>query len=287
MSRSATKRRSQKRRRSRFAQLSPAYKAVLGLIAPVCTILATLLALNVIHPFGEEDALASGVRKTSEAATAAVTVHFSAGGQHPRQFDADGVFDYRTGWARFDYEFGDEPRVEARMHRGDIYIRLPRAGARPWVHANLADAREQLEDYAAAAGLPAPPADLSSLTDVDFTDPSQVLEQLRRATAVKSLGPDRVFGVAVRGYEAVIPPRRAADPRLAITAMIDGDELIRRLDIAATGGAMPFTATMTFTDFGRRVSVEAPRPGLVRELQDVLDQLLASAGSSTPSSSHA
>jgi hypothetical protein len=270
------KQRSRKRRSrlaSAFAQLSPAYKAVVALVGPICAIIGTLLALGVIGPVGDNDALAQSVQRTSEATTAAVAVTFKA---RDRAFDATGDFDYRSGWGRFRYDFGDgSGPIEARLHAGDVYINLPELGSQPWIHANLATAHDELADWAKAAGKPSPPADLASLGDLDFSDPSQLLERLRRASDVKHLGADRVYGIATERYRAVVAPRQRDDVRLVVTAWIDGDQLIRQLALAAPDGPAPFTVTMNFVKFGEPLDIRAPQSSRVRELGDVLDHLLA------------
>jgi hypothetical protein len=259
--------------RAAFARLSPAYKAIVALVAPIGTIVATLLALNVIQPFGGDDAFAAGVQRTSEATTSAIAVQFRA---RDRSFDATGDFDYQSGWGRFNYELGDQAQaVQARLHGGDIYIHLPELRSKPWIHADLATAHDELADYAEAAGQSAPPADLASLGEMDFSDPSQVLERLRRASAVKHVGDDRVFGVATQRYRAVVAPRDSSEVRLVVNAWIDGDQLIRRLELDAPDGAAPFTVTMNFVKFGDPLHIRPPRASQVRELGDLLDQLLA------------
>jgi hypothetical protein len=255
-----------------FRRLSPAYKAVVGLVAPIGTIVATLLALNVIQPFGE-DALAAGVERTSEAATATVNVRYESSPPEGQAiaFTAAGEFDYRARRGRMDYEFtegaGALDRVEAVFAERDLYLSLP-GGGDTWLHADLDVAAEQIADRAKAARAEAPPPELASLGAFDFNDPSQALARLRDASAVEELGEETVFGVATTRYRA----RLEGDQPLAATAWIDATSLIRRLELTTDEGPAPFTMTMELTEFGKPVDISVPED--VREL----DELLAGIG---------
>jgi hypothetical protein len=259
-----------------FKRLSPTYKAIVALVAPIGTIIATLLALNVIQPFGE-DAFAASVDRTTEAATAAINIRYESTPESGAavEFTAAGEFDYRArrGSLRYDFSGTDLQGVEVRFADRQVYLKLTEAG--DWIHADLDTAREQIADYAEAAGLEEPPAELASIQDLDINDPSQVLAQLRRASAVEELGEETIFGVATTRYRATIEPREQDEQRLTVTAWIDGSSLIRRLELAAGDGPAPFTMTMEFTEFGKPVDVRPPAPENVRELDEVLDELLA------------
>jgi len=267
-----------RRLRTLFGRLHPAYKALIALVAPVGTIIATLLALNIIQPVGG-DALASSVDRTTDAASAAITMRFSSEVPDGRAmaFEANGEFDYRAGVAQLRYDYSATPGredltdVEVRFRRRHAYIRL--AGRRSWIHADLATAQETLEDYAEAAGLEAPP-ELASLTEFDFNDPSRVLDRLRGASAVEELGEESVYGVGTTKYRAVVEPRQRDDQRIRATAWIDDGELIRRLDLASDDHPAPFSMTMLFAKFGTPVDVRVPRPADVTELDEVLERLL-------------
>lgn len=249
-----------------FKRLSPAYKAIVGLIAPIGTIIATLLALNVISPFGD-DALAAGVDTTTEAGTAAVTIRYASPAV---TFSAAGGFDYRArrGALRYDFEGADEP-VDVRFADRDVYLKLTANG--DWIHANLDTAKEQVADYAEAAGLDEPPVGLASIQELDVNDPSQVLAQLRRASKVEELGEETIFGVATTKYRANVD----GEQPFVATAWIDGSNLIRRLELTAKEGPTPFTMTMEFADFGEPVDAQRPPAEDVQELEDLLDRLLA------------
>lgn len=254
-----------------FKRLSPAYKAIVALVAPIGTIIATLLALNVIQPFGE-DAFAAGVDHTTDAGSAAIALRYESRPETgpPIAFAATGDFDYRTrrGALRYDFDGADGLRdVEVRFADRDIYMNLPGAGA--WVHADLEVAREQVADYAEAAGRDGPPASLASIQELDFNDPSQVLARLGGASEAEELGEETIFGVATRRYRATI----GGDQPFVATAWIDGASLIRRLEVVAEQGRTPFTMTMDFSDFGKPVDVRPPDPADVQELGDLLERL--------------
>jgi hypothetical protein len=261
-----------------FRKLSPAYKAIVALIAPIATIVGMLLALNVISPFGE-DAFAAGVDRTTEAASAAVNIRYEATPENGPaiMFAADGAFDYRAGRGALRYDFsGTEGSdelgdVEVRFAGRQVYLKL--ADGSKWIHADLDKAREQVADYAEDAQLDAAPADLASIQDLGLNDPSQVLAKLRRASAVEELGEETVYGVATKRYRATIEPSRKGEQRIVATVSIDGSGLIRRLELVSRDGPSPFTMTMDLTEFGEPVDVRRPAPENVRELEELLDEL--------------
>jgi hypothetical protein len=249
---------------SAFKRLSPGYKAIVALVAPIGTIIATLLALNVIQPFGE-DALAAGVDRTSDAATAAINVQVTSG---DLAFDAAGDFDYRSQQGLLRYDFSRTPGaeglsdVEVVYSRGEAYMKLAQ-GERPWIHVDLATVKQDLADLGAEAqGVP-------GLGELDFSDPSQALAQLRRATEVEEIGSKTIYSVPTTGYRGVIEPEERGAERLTATAWIGGDDLIRRLELEGR----TLQLTMDFTEFGKPVAVRLPPDRQVQELEDALLQL--------------
>lgn len=58
-----------------------------------------------------------------------------------------------------------------------------------------------------------------------------------------------------------------------MTAWIDGSDLIRRLALEGDD----YTLTMEFSEFGTPVEARPPVPANLRELEDVLNELLANA----------
>jgi hypothetical protein len=263
-----------------FKRLSPAYKTVVALVAPIGTIIATLLALNVVQPFGE-DALAASVDRTTEAATAAINIRYATTPESgpPVRFDAAGAFDYRAGRGELRYDFsdtagGDALRdVEVRFAGRQVYLKLTEGG--DWIHADLDTAREEVAEYAQVAGRDAAPPGLASIQELEINDPSQVLAELRSASAVEELGEETIFGVHTTHYRATIEPREEGDQRLVANAFIDGSGLIRRLDLEGRDGPAPFRMTMEFTEFGKPVDVRPPAAENVRELAEILDALPA------------
>jgi hypothetical protein len=262
-----------------FKRLSPAYKAIVALVAPIGTVVGMLLALNVIQPFGE-DALAASIDRTTEAATAAINVSYATSPEsgQPVRFDAAGAFDYRAGRGQLRYDFsdtagGDQLRdVEVRFDGRQVYMRLTEGG--DWIHADLDTAREEIAEYAEVAGRDPAPG-LASIQDLEINDPSQVLAQLRRASEVEKVGEATIFGVPTTRYRATIAPREEGERRLVANAFIDGSGLIRRLDLESREGPSPFTMKMEFTEFGEPVDIRPPAAENVRELQEILDALPA------------
>jgi hypothetical protein len=252
-----------------FKRLNPAYKVIVGLVAPIGTIVGMLLALNIINPVGD-DALAASVEKTS-ATTAAIAMSFDGAG---RSFDAKGDVDYTTGWTRFHYDVPGGT-ADVLQHRNDVYLNIhrPELGDKPWIHADLATAHDDMAAYAKATGAKAPPASIASLTDLDFTDPSQALARLRHATDVKKAGDETIFGIPTHRYHAVVEPRDANGTKLDVTAWIDDNQLIRRLRLKAPSGDAPFTATLDFLKFGEELDIRPPRPAQVIELEKLLFNL--------------
>ena len=254
---------------STFKRLSPAYKALVALVAPICTILGMLLALNVISPFGE-DALAAGIDQTAGAGTAAINVRVTG---PDVAFDAAGDFDYRTRRALLNYDFSRTPGsesltdVEAVFSRDQAYLKLGE-GKRPWVHVDLRTANDDLAEFAEATGTEVPAGGLGSLGDLDLTDPSQALAQLRRAGEIEEVGSETIFSVPTTGYRGVIKPEKGGEP-LTATAWIGPDDLIRRLDLEGD----ELEVTMDFSDFGKPVDAEVPGVGQTQELTDVLFRL--------------
>jgi hypothetical protein len=266
--------------RPAFRRLPLVAKVVVGFIGPVGTILGTLLALNVIHPFGD-DALASAI-KHIDASTAAIVLKFTPRDPAGKQtaFDATGEFDYSAGRGRLHYEFADaigaggRHDVEARFHGRQVYLELGSSKAkRPWVHADLAVAHQQLATFAAMAGRDAPLPDLTSLTELNFNDPSQVLRELKRADSFAALGHVRVLGFDTTRYRAVIKPSTRQGQRLTVNAFIDDDNLIRRLTVATEDRPAPFELTMDFRRFGTAVKAATPPADKVQELADLLRRL--------------
>jgi hypothetical protein len=142
-------------------------------------------------------------------------------------------------------------------------------GERPWVHADLQTAEDDLAEFAEATGGEPPAGGLAALSSLDITDPSQVLARLRRASEVEEVGSETIFSVPTTGYRGVIRPEGGGATPLTVTAWIGADDLIRRLDIAGDD----VEATMDFSDFGKEVDVAVPAAGQVQELGDVLFRL--------------
>jgi hypothetical protein len=257
--------------RARFAALGPAYKALIALVAPVATIITTLLALGVIDK-SDGDALAAGAGKTSEAGTAYVDLQFTGGaeGDVQRAFEAHGQYDYRARRGQLVYDFSATPGAEQLTDVPVIYAgrhAYVQVGNGRWVHVNLATARDEVSDAAAADPSRAAQADIDALGDLDFNDPSQVLSYLREHSGAKQIGEENVFGTATKMYRGTV---RADGGPLVITAWVGDDDLIRRLTVERERGKAPFALTMELSRFGEPVRARVPARSDVTELADWL-----------------
>jgi hypothetical protein len=257
--------------RARFAALGPAYKALIGLVAPVATIITTLLALGVIDKSGS-DALAAGAGKTSEAGTAHVDLEFTGGAQGAakRAFEAHGAYDYRARRGQLRYDFSATPGAEqltdiAVVFAGrQAYVQRAKGD---WVHVDLGTARETLTEAAAANPGIRSQGDVAALGDLDLNDPSQVLSYLRKHSGAKQIGEENVFGTATKVYRGTVD---ADGGPVAVTAWVGDDDLIRRLTVEGEPGDAPFALTMELSRFGEPVRVRVPARGDVTELADLL-----------------
>jgi hypothetical protein len=136
-----------------------------------------------------------------------------------------------------------------------------------WVHVNLATARDEVSDAAAADPSRAAQADIDALGDLDFNDPSQVLSYLREHSGAKQIGEENVFGTATKMYRGTV---RADGGPLVITAWVGDDDLIRRLTVERERGKAPFALTMELSRFGEPVRARVPARSDVTELADWL-----------------
>jgi len=257
-------------------RLSPAAKGALALVAPVATILTTLLALGVITPFGTEDALASGARNTQDAATSRLSLTYSSRseGGTPTEFSAAGVFDYRQNRGALTYDFSGTPAydaltgVEMRFLDRLVFMHFPAEvldGPRRWIRVDLDKAEETLAVADEAAG--GSGSDLGFLSELELNDPSAILAVLERGRDVKELGEEELFNVPVRVYRATVD---AGGRELTATAWIDDDELIRRLRLTSDEGPEPFELVMDLSDFGTEAGAEAPPSEQVIDLETLV-----------------
>lgn len=175
----------------------------------------------------------------------------------------------------------DALQVDVVMDGLTMYMRMPLLAAqlpagKTWVSVDAGKA-------AASSG-----ADLSSLLERSYADPSQYLEYLRTAGALEELGSEEVRGVPTRhvrttvdlkAYLATLEPelRKSLAPSVekfeemagsakpVMDAWVDDEGLVRRVGLdmrfgvpGASGGDATMSMTVDLYDFGADVVVEVP-----------------------------
>ena len=144
-----------------FKRLHPAYKTVISLVAPIATIIATLLgaqrdpAVQRGRPRGERRPDRRGRHGRRQR-----PVRERRRGRVPRRRGLRLPRGSRQPALRLQRHAGRRQRlrgVEAVFDGRQVYLRL--AGGKQWIHADLDAAGEQMADYAEAEGKE-PPADL-------------------------------------------------------------------------------------------------------------------------------
>ena len=262
---------------------SGAFKATIALVGPATAIISTLLALNVITPFGQEDAIAKGLDKTRAASTSAVSIELDvrspANGSSPTSFSAEGKVDHDTGRGRLSFDFGETEGLASAANVDAIFAgrivflkaELP-AGAtpadRPWLRIDPVRVTERLRELRAFDESAQLPADLSFLAKTNFVDPSQALDYLERSSDLEEVGERTLFGRKTTLYSGGFTQKGS---RFRVRVWIDEDDLIRRLEV--TGGPEDIAYTVSFRDFDVEVNPEPPPPGQVVDAMSVLDKL--------------
>ena len=268
---------------------SGTFKASVALVGPATAIISTLLALNVITPFGEEDAIAKGLDKTRATSTSAVSMELDvrspANGSSPTGFSAEGEVDHETGRGRLLFDFGQTEglasasNVEAIFAGRIIFLKaeLP-AGAtppdKPWLRVDPVAVTERLRELKAFDESAELPADLSFLEKTDFVDPSQALDYLERSSNLEEVGERTLFGRKTTLYSGGFTQNGA---RFRVRTWIDEDDLIRRLEV--TGGREDIAYTVRFRDFDVEVNAQPPPPDKVVDAMSVLDKLSGATAS--------
>ncbi|HST25186.1 MAG TPA: hypothetical protein VLJ76_04285 [Gaiellaceae bacterium] len=257
--------------RGRKLTLGVWWKAVIGIVGPTATIIGTLLALGVIHPFGGGDsALAAAAGQTQEAGTASaiISVDFVAGGKSITQSLGRAKFDFVSQTYSADLETRTataSSRSELVYVAGSLFQRVtpeslqPLPGGRHWLSIDLGK----------VAG-----TNTSSelgLLGLGESDPSHFLAYLKSSGNVKKIGPDTLFTVPTTHYAADLDPdkplanfpaqRKAAavsGERVHEDAWIDARGLVRRIKLVLVIPPLTFDETVDFTSFGDPVTITAP-----------------------------
>lgn len=268
---------------------SGGFKAGLALVGPTTAIISTLLALGVITPFAEEDAIAQGLETTRAANTSSVAIALAmrspASGAPPASFSADGEFDHETGRGRLFFDFGqtkgleNASNVEAIFAGRLIYLRgeLPAGAApadKPWLRIDPVPVTERLRKLQTIDESIALPVDLSFVAKTNFVDPSQALGYLERSSDLEPVGERTLFGRKTTLYRGGFTQNGG---RFGVRAWIDEEDLIRRLEV--TGGPEDLTYSVRFRDFDVEVDARPPPAGQVIDAMRVLDEISGAAGS--------
>jgi hypothetical protein len=268
---------------------SGGFKAGIALVGPTTAIVSKLLALGVISPFGQEDAIAKGLETTRATSTSLVSIELEvrkpASGSGPTSFSAQGAFDHETGRGRLSFDFGgtegleSASNVEAIFAGRVVYLKgdLP-AGAKPsekpWLRLEPAAVAERLRKLQQLDEPVDLPVDLSFVGKTDFVDPSQALDYLERSSDLEPVGERTLFGRKTTLYAGGFTEKGG---RFKVRVWIDEDDLIRRLEV--TGGREDITYTVRFRDFDVKVDAQPPPPGQVIDAMRVLDQISGATGS--------
>ena len=267
---------------------SGAFKATVGLVGPTTAIVSMLLALGVISPFGQEDAIAKGLETTRATSTSLVSIELEvrepASGSGPTNYSAQGAFDHETGRGRLTFDFGATEGLERASNVVAIFAgplvylkgELP-AGAtppdKPWLRIDPAEVTERLRKLQELDESVALPVDMSFVGKTDFVDPSQALDYLDRSSDLEPVGERTLFGVTTTLYKGGFTEKGG---HFGVRVWIDENDLIRRLEV--TGGAEDITYTVRFRKFDVEVNAPPPPPKQVIDAMSVLDRLSGVGG---------
>jgi hypothetical protein len=237
------------------------------------------------------DAAARTAAARSARVSTSVLVTDPAGGR--ARFSGKGAFDFerRVGWMDLRLLEGDDGGYggtsTAIFRETSVYYRLP-AGALPggkrWI-------RLDLQDVADALGI-----DLGPLVQGSQADPAQHLLWLSALDpAVTRIGEEEIRGTPTTRYRAAVdlgrlegqaPPGKEAEwsayvqtlrDRLGlefipVEVWVDADGRVRRLthELGFAGSGRSARVTTDLSDFGVDVSADAPPPGQVAALSDLI-----------------
>ncbi|HEV2756652.1 MAG TPA: hypothetical protein VG318_12860 [Actinomycetota bacterium] len=248
----------------------PLARAVAALVGLAATVIPLLLALGVISPIGDKDALTESRARTLEAGSSKIRIDVDAGAR-TTEYTATGTFDYREDRGTFRYNLTRNPAFEAvaageiRFFQNVAFTDMLAGSPRPWVLIDLEDDPALAANTAKeckGGGL-----DVGPVAEIRIEDPTRVLAALAASAELADLGTDREFGVELHKYRGTLRATGARG-RVTATAWIDDDDLVRRIQLAAAGGAS--TTTMTFYDFGAPVDTAPPPAAEVVPLADIL-----------------
>ncbi|HLK45929.1 MAG TPA: hypothetical protein VKT18_08055 [Acidimicrobiales bacterium] len=264
------------------------WKGISGAIGTVATIVGTLLALGVIHPFGAGGvSVAQAATRTVDKGTSRVTITVRGplpSGGNGVLFSADGTQDYRLDRGAYTYDYsglaqstpGFPTTVSAIVDGTTMYVRLPqpRAG-KEWLVLDLVQVYKQQEGV-----------DLGPFF-ADSSDPGTALTNLLAAGNVKAVGKEQLLdGTEATRYSGTIDlekvaenapadqrraalravtalEARGASSELPVQVWIGDDGLVRKVDEDVSVGSQSISVEVQLFDFGVTVHATPPPAALV------------------------
>jgi hypothetical protein len=253
--------------------------------APATTTTKTASTDEPVDPAAIAEA--AGKTAAQGSARVATSVTVTGPGEAEQSFEGEGAFDFERRAGRMTIRPGSGEEAEVVFVDSVVYYRLP-AGALPggksWLQLDL-------QSVADASSL-----DFGPLVQGSQADPFQYLLWLAAlGPEVTKLGEEEVRGVPTMRYRAEVdlrrldeqaPPGKEAEwrayvetlrGRLGVEAIpveiwVDADGLIRRLrhEVAFAAEGSSTTATTELYDFGIQVDAEAPPPGQVAAIGDLI-----------------
>ena len=270
-------------------------------VAAVLAVVAAALFLAVGRPSGGTalvDAAtlvhaASGKAKQAGSSDVDIAMTITVQG-HTITATGGGSFDYRRQLGQMHLDMsgmgmGSIGQIQEILTPKAIYMRMPDSmtgamglGGRPWFMIRFADFKKFGVDYT------------KLMNQNGGSDPSSMLRMLSSATEIHRDGTATIDGVRTTKYtaggsfldlvraegvgsaidESKLPPG-TANTQVHYAVWLDKDGLPRRMQMKMSGGAFAggvMDMTMTFRDYGTKVSVTVPPASLVTDMASVLHQ---------------
>ena len=286
-------------------------RGALAVIATAAAVLALAACGGGDEPSAEPgEAVAAAATNTAEADSSkiAFTATFGVptgveGEATEGALSGEGEFDYENRRGRLTVDLGDllaeaglpgDASFELLLDENVLYLNFP------LLTAFVPDAKEWLKvDLEEAAGLGG--FDLSQLGG---NDPTRYLDYLKATGAdVEEVGSEEVRGVETTHYRATVDLNEALElvpeeQRASVQALIDagttllpldtwvdGDGLVRRIDVDVPAGESGATGnvTMDLFEFGVDVEIEPPPADQVTDVSEL--EGLAGVGAATAATS--
>jgi hypothetical protein len=232
-------------------------------------------------------AVATGKTAAQGSARVATSVTVTGPDDLEQSFEGEGAFDFERRAGRMTIEPRGGEKAEVVFVEAVVYYRLPSGalpGGKRWLQLDL-------QSVADASSL-----DFGPLVQGTQADPAQHLIWLEAlGPEVRKIGEEEVRGVPTTRYRAEVvlgllerqaPAGKEAEwrayvetlrGRLGVEAIpveiwVDADGLIRRLrhELVFAAEGTSTTATTELYDFGVQVDAEAPPPGQVAAIGDLI-----------------